>query len=148
VEDGSPIPSTGASARRRWAALAATAGLPVAAGILYRVPPTEGSLYPPCLFHLLTGLHCPGCGTTRCLHALLHGDLHQAAAYNVLTLCLVPPLLFWAARAWWAALADRPVRPRPLPGWTFWVLLVVVAAFAVLRNLPFAPFRVLAPHAL
>ena len=29
----------------------------------------------PCLFHLVTGAYCPGCGGTRALLALLHGRL-------------------------------------------------------------------------
>ena len=29
----------------------------------------------PCLFHLMTGLYCPGCGGTRAVRALFRGDL-------------------------------------------------------------------------
>ena len=38
----------------------------------------------PCLFHAATGLLCPGCGTTRSLTALIHGDLATAFAFNQL----------------------------------------------------------------
>lgn len=38
----------------------------------------------PCLFHAATGLLCPGCGTTRSLTALIHGDLAGAFAFNQL----------------------------------------------------------------
>jgi hypothetical protein len=38
----------------------------------------------PCLFHAATGLLCPGCGTTRSLTALLHGDVATAFAFNSL----------------------------------------------------------------
>ena len=134
-------------ARRRLlllAALAVTAGLL----LLYRVEPTEGSLYPRCMFHLLTGLHCPGCGTTRCLHALVHGQFRQAAAYNALTLLALPFLLFWAGRWSLAFLRGVPLRPRPLPRWAYVVLVGGVLAFWVLRNLNVAPFDALAPHAL
>ena len=31
--------------------------------------------YPPCAFHMLTGLYCPGCGGTRAVRALMHGRL-------------------------------------------------------------------------
>lgn len=48
----------------------------------------------PCLFHAATGLLCPGCGTTRSLTALLHGDLPSAFAYNQLIYFL--PLLLLA----------------------------------------------------
>lgn len=38
----------------------------------------------PCLFHAATGLLCPGCGTTRSLTALIHGDVAGAFAFNQL----------------------------------------------------------------
>lgn len=44
--------------------------------------PTEYRV--PCLFHVATGLLCPGCGTTRSLTALIHGDLATAFAFNQL----------------------------------------------------------------
>jgi hypothetical protein len=134
-------------ARRRLlllAALVASAGLI----LLYRFAPTDDSLYPRCLFHAVTGLHCPGCGSTRCLHALLHGQVRQAAAYNALALLALPLLVFWAARWGLAFLRGVPPRARPLPRWAYVVLIGAVLAFCVLRNLSFPPFDALAPHRL
>lgn len=37
---------------------------------------------PPCLFHLMTGYYCPGCGGTRALRALFDGHLMQSAWYH------------------------------------------------------------------
>ncbi|HZY90519.1 MAG TPA: DUF2752 domain-containing protein [Gemmataceae bacterium] len=134
-------------ARRRLLLLAALA-VPAGLFLLYRYAPTADSLYPRCLFHTVTGLHCPGCGTTRCLHALLHGQFRQAAAYNALALLALPFLLFWAARWGLAFLRGVPLRARPLPAWAYVALVAVVLAFWVLRNLNVPPFDALAPHAL
>lgn len=38
----------------------------------------------PCLFQLLTGLYCPGCGGTRALRALLAGNLALSIQYHPL----------------------------------------------------------------
>lgn len=35
-----------------------------------------------CIFHEVTGLHCPGCGNTRCIKALLHGHILTAVRNN------------------------------------------------------------------
>ncbi len=39
-----------------------------------------GSLQP-CLFHTLTGYYCPGCGGSRAVMALLHGDFLRSFLY-------------------------------------------------------------------
>jgi hypothetical protein len=122
--------------------------VPLGAVILYAVPPAENHLYPQCIFHLLTGLHCPGCGTTRCLHALLHGDLAQAAAYNILILIALALFGVWGLRRGSAVVTGRPLRSWRLPTWSMRLLLYALLAFWVLRNLDVTPFNFLAPHEL
>lgn len=84
-------------------AAVAAAGILVAA---YMFDPMSGTFpYPRCLFKLLTGWDCPGCGSTRALHALLHGRPADAWSAN--------PALFAAVPL--AALgfvADRPGHSR------------------------------------
>lgn len=41
-------------------------------------------IVPPCLFHLLTGYYCPGCGGTRAVRALLQGNICQSFYYHPL----------------------------------------------------------------
>lgn len=55
--------------------------------------PVTSRFAPKCLFHQFTGLQCPGCGSQRMLHALLHGDIAAAWSYNALLLCVLPLLL-------------------------------------------------------
>ncbi len=126
-------------------------GTVVAAGgaILYLFPPGSGSFYPPCPFYFLTGLYCPGCGSTRCLHSLAHGKLFQAAAYNVLLVLALPFLLAWAANYVWTGRKNTGAVPsRPLPAWAIYSICAILVAYWVLRNVPYAPFDWLAPHSL
>jgi hypothetical protein len=117
-----------------------------ATSLLYWVEPAAGSIYPPCLFHALTGLHCPGCGSTRCLHALVHGNLKQAAAFNVLLVFALPFLLYWGAGRVWNTAQTAP--GRRLPAWVIHAMLGVIVAYWILRNIPCPPFHLLAPRAL
>jgi len=88
----------------------------------------------PCVFHAITGLHCPGCGLTRMLHALVHGDVARAWSMNPLAMIALPLLAAMLAQ-WGLA---RPM----LPAWfdryahdgRVWI--VALLAFGVLRNLP------------
>ncbi|MGY0504877.1 DUF2752 domain-containing protein [Luteimonas sp. e5] len=97
----------------------------------------------PCSFHALTGLWCPGCGGTRALHALAHGDVARALAYNPLVpvlLVLMLGGLLWLAGwrpGWMHRIATQLGRP--------WPWLVLIPGFWLARNLPWPPFAWLAP---
>jgi hypothetical protein len=129
-------------------ALVAPLVVAAATAYLYWVPPTDSSWYPRCMLHMLTGLNCPGCGTTRAVHALLHGNVRQALAYNVVFVLLLPLFMALAVRVWWAGLRARPVAGPRMPRWAIRALLVVVIAFGILRNVGYYPFTLLAPHEL
>jgi hypothetical protein len=133
---------------KKWLLVAAGAGVPAVLVYLYAFPPGQGMPYPPCWFHALTGLHCPGCGATRCANALLHGDLAQAAAYNALLLACLPFVLLAVLRRAFHAARGGPAPPPILPRWCWAGIAAAVLLFGVLRNLPLEPFRLLAPHQL
>src|SRR5260370_197453 len=83
------------ASRNRWAyrialVFLAAVVIPVGATVVYHFPPSKYPYYPPCFFNKLTGFHCPGCGATRCVGALVRGDLAQAFAYNPLFTFLLP----------------------------------------------------------
>lgn len=65
--------------------------------IYYRVDPSSSVFFPKCPFKMLTGLPCAGCGSQRALHSLLHGDVLQAARYNIMVVILLPILFILTA---------------------------------------------------
>src|SRR5579872_586117 len=81
--------------------------------------PATSGLFPPCPLHYLTGWYCPGCGSLRAMHALLHGNLQQAWAMNPLTIVLLPFVAYGLASELIAALRGRglpqPVLPASYP---------------------------------
>lgn len=106
-------------------------------------PNAADSLLPVCPFLSLTGPYCPGCGSTRCLHALAHLDLAAAWAMNPLLVLALPALtlmLLWNSGLRPAGLAPLAQLLGRARLW-LWLLL----GFAVLRNLTFPPFVWLAP---
>ena len=117
--------------------------------IVYLVPPDENnSLFPRCTLYSLTGLHCPGCGGTRSVYALMQGDIPQAAADNLYFLLALPFLLWWGGRGVWATVRGQTFDPPRFRPWLFTFIWVSLIAFAILRNVPVAPFNLLAPHKL
>ncbi len=136
----------GRSFRRIWVVLAVV--VPLGLIFLARNEPTDDSWYPRCIFFKMTGCHCTGCGTTRCLHALLNGDLPQALAYNLFTVAMLPFVVFYYFRNVGSALFGWPIRVCRASPWLIAVLMVFVLSYWVLRNVPRPPFNALAPHRL
>ena len=133
----------GSGLRPSPSALAApiACGCCLAAGAAYVVAenPSEGGAFLPCPFRTLTGWWCPGCGLTRATHHLFRGDLVQAFRYNLFVLVVLAGIV----AAWTFWLLDRAGRTvrwgKLLPVWGQVAAVAVLAAFAVLRNLPIVP---------
>jgi hypothetical protein len=111
----------------------------VAAGVLV-IDPFDGGPGLACPFHAATGWWCPGCGATRATWLLLHGDLGGVVHHNLLYL---PALVFlglrWLHTAAPVATAWLPnaVRdPSTIPTGAMRVVVAVIVAFTVARNLP------------
>jgi len=122
----------------------------VAAGlaVLHAFDPATSGVFPPCPLLALTGWYCPGCGSLRAFHQLLHGNLRNALAMNPLAVLTLPFLAYGMA-----SYAIFVVRGRYLPRIFVpapWIrgLCVAVLVFAIARNLPTYPFPLLAPGGL
>ncbi|QDV58391.1 DUF2752 domain-containing protein [Rosistilla oblonga] len=130
----SPIQRSPVPADRRLRiglAIAAVATIAASAVVLHRFEPNANSWYPKCPLHEMTGLHCPGCGTTRAAREILHGDLATAVQLNPLTVIGGPIFLMMLWRNRRRRQAGKPT--KPLLGWAFLVLLIL---YFVARNVP------------
>jgi len=121
-----------------------------AAGIiLLRVfDPATSGVFPPCPVRYLTGLYCPGCGSLRALHALLHGDLRRALAMNPLMVVTLPFVTYGLVSAALVELRGKGLPQVMLPANWIRALCAAIILFAIARNLPVQPFNLLAPGAL
>ncbi len=97
-------------------------------------PSADGSLFPRCTFKTLTGLDCPGCGSQRAIHALLHGNIIEALRLNALFVIELPLLALLALTS---LFTDRFHRLRRiLVSRTFILtLLATIIIFTIVRNL-------------
>lgn len=125
--------------------LAVAAGAAAAVVMVGVRDPHAVGNYPTCPSIAVFGVHCPGCGSMRAMHYAAHGDIVGVVSRNLLVpIGLI--LLAWA----WVSWFDRrlgysrvPEMRPPVP--VLYASVVVLVAFAVLRNLPMAPFVALAP---
>jgi hypothetical protein len=122
-----------------WAALIVIAGT-----ILYLINPPQQLGWLRCPVNLLTGLYCPGCGSLRAIHALLHGNLLLAMSCNLLTVIALPALLLYGIREIACNMLGRStsILISPVVAWSiFWIVI----GFTLVRNLPFEVFHFLRP---
>jgi hypothetical protein len=112
--------------------------------IYYKFNPAKYGFFPQCPFHKFTGFDCPGCGSQRALHALLHGNFREAAGYNLLMIISIPFLsvhFFYKLKSFFLKKEIRwgviyhPLTPR--------IIFVVVIVFWITRNIPATPFSYL-----
>lgn len=87
-----------------------------------------------CLFHLLTGLDCPGCGCQRAFHACLDGQWMEAWRYNlilpfavayIILLLILPFLPGKAVKSFYGHLTS------PTAGW---LILSIILLWWIIRN--------------
>jgi hypothetical protein len=130
---GPHIPTLSSSVRFR-AGLQLTAVLGLLMLLALRDPNRAGS-YPICPVRLVTGgLLCPGCGSMRMLHASLQGNFLVAARLNPLGFAFLP-MIGWLVVDLFAALLAGQHLPRSrLHPRMIWLLLVVILAYAISRN--------------
>ena len=129
----------------RGMALAVVGAVTAVAGFLFFVDPQKSLSFAPCPFHLLTGFYCPGCGTLRALHALLHGEFLAALSFNPLTILSLPFLAYPLFSQVLVVVRGRGLPAVMWPPWAIRALFVLIVAYWILRNVPVYPFTVLAP---
>jgi len=109
------------------------------AAVVFFFDPAKNHFYPVCLFHKYTGLECPGCGATRAVYALLHGNVPAALHDNVLLVALI---FLSVIRGGWLALEKTRGQKNAVffPSRFLWPLLIAALIFGVVRNLPWFAF--------
>lgn len=126
------------STRKRYTSLIVW-GAVAAILLVYAVfDPLQAGWMPRCPFNFFTGLSCPGCGSQRALHAVLHGDFAGAFHANAFLMVMIP---FIALVAY--AEITKKKHPRLYGVVSSWpvilTLLVLMVGWTIYRNLPLLP---------
>ena len=103
--------------------------------LLLRVfPPNQYGFYPRCPVFEYFHVYCPGCGATRALAALLHGQFAAALHYNAFFVILLPMLLAYFGFSYIRLLRGSAI---PWPAISMRAIQLACAAgflFAIARN--------------
>lgn len=103
-------------------------------GVFYANTTPESGLYPRCVFKMLTGLSCPGCGSQRAIHSMLGGDFEAAFRHNALFVVELPLIaLLLSARL----LGSRAPKLNRLLSARFFILFILatIIIWTIVRNI-------------
>ena len=131
----------GGIVKRRLVAAALWGGLAGAAAYLFFFEPGRTGFFPVCPFRSLTGFACPGCGTARGLHQLLHGNVRAGFELNPLLVLVLPILGYFLFSYTASAIRGRAMPQVALPQKYVWAFSALVLGFWVLRNTAVYPFH-------
>ena len=125
---------------RRSTVIAIWSLLAIGAAYVFAFEPGKTGLFPICMFRFLTGYQCPGCGSTRAMHQILHGHLLAAFMLNPLFLIALPFIFYAFLRYTITVMRGGVPRPNALPASYIYAIFFVVVSFWIFRNTPFYPF--------
>lgn len=128
----------------RNAFLIAMVPVVVCCGVLFFFDPNQYHFYPTCIFHQATGLLCPGCGSLRAIHQLLHGHLVTAFRFNPLLVVSMPALTTLSLVHMLRKQKSVPAQTGLWPRW-LWALGIALVVVSIWRNLPGAPDLIVPP---
>lgn len=112
--------------------------------IYFSFNPTKHSFFLPCPFRYATGYLCPGCGSQRAFHQLLHGNLLQAFRLNPLLMLTLPILLYGIGLVAYNFIFGTNYRFKLLYNNTFlYTYFIIVLIYWITRNIAVAPFTYL-----
>ncbi len=104
--------------------------------VYYFNNPAESWFFLKCPVNYVTGLSCPGCGSQRAIHELLHLNFKQAFAYNPLLIAAIPYTALGIAFNTETLKTRYPKTRKFFYGQrALYVVLVVVILFFILRNI-------------
>jgi hypothetical protein len=118
----------------RWTTGSLAAVVLATLAVVYNFSPSQYAFYPRCLFYTTTHWLCPGCGSTRALYSLLHGDWRGALHYNAMFTLLAPVLLAWSGYCFYHAMRYDRLPRVTVPRSVMVGMVAAVLLFTITRN--------------
>jgi hypothetical protein len=114
--------------------------------ILYFFINPSSSFLPKCPLYTTTGIYCPGCGSQRAFHDLLHLDFKGVLNQNILFLLGVLLLIYYLVVTISNHFFNKNIKNFLQHKKTQIIILVLIIIFWILRNISTYPFTLLTPE--
>ena len=120
--------------QRRWWVGAGIVAMLVIAAVIYYVYDPATTPFPRCPFLVLTGWECPGCGSQRAIHSLLHLDFAAAWRYNAMLVLSIPYVVLLVVAEWLGRRRQSRLYRVLNSEVLIWSYFALVVAWWILRN--------------
>ena len=111
------------------------ATLLISLGLLYGAFVSRTGIGMPCIFHLVTGLKCPGCGVTKMCIALMHLDFATAYESNQMLFILSPVLLLIFVTCVVGYIRKGSWETNRIQNVVLYVCIALLIGFGIARNI-------------
>ena len=116
----------------------------VTAGFAYMIINKYTGFYIPCVFHLVTGLYCPGCGVSGMCISIAQLDFVSAFKHNSALLVMSPLFVLLFVSIIYRYIKKGSLMTSKWQNVLIFIMIAVLLVFGVLRNIPY--FSFLAPY--
>ena len=117
----------------------------VTAFLFFSINPSEIGFFPKCPLYSITGIYCPGCGSQRAIHDVLHFNIKEVIGHNLLFLLALFIAIYHFTIEGINLITKNKINNILYHPKTPIILLVIIIIFWILRNVPYYPFTLLAP---
>ncbi|MCF6348701.1 MAG: DUF2752 domain-containing protein [Flavobacteriaceae bacterium] len=117
----------------------------VVAFFYFMINPSEVDFLLQCPLYKTTGVYCPGCGSQRAIHHLLHLNFIKAATNNILLLLGLLSVAYHYGILFVNRYFNKNYKSIFNNTKSLLIILIIIILFWILRNIPHYPFTLLAP---
>lgn len=110
-------------------------GVLLVTGILYGIFVMNTSIGIPCIFNLITGYECPGCGVTRMCMAIMRLDFKAAYNYNKMLFLLSPALIYVFASQIYRYVRFDKTKLTKVQSVIIYIIAALLVIWGIIRNL-------------
>ncbi len=97
-------------------------------------PAQMGRIKLPCMFNVMTGYYCPGCGGTRAFKAVLSGNIIKSFVYNPTVVYGIGVYVWFMCSHVLAGITKGKVRGLKYRHIYLWLLLIILVVNCLVRN--------------
>ena len=103
--------------------------------IIYVIIGNKLHIYIPCIFRKVTGLLCPGCGSTRMIREILQGNFIKAFHYNQFLFLSLPIFIILFIDYMYSNIKNKKSLINKIPNYVYYMYIVLLLVFGVIRNI-------------